>query len=187
MVRKIILGTLFIGLIGALIAGAIIRTVDRTQRVVEAQGSGYGRSGDEVGEHETGGLGQGRNGRGGRGRTRDSVAERQYPNHDGSPSEELLVREGTVVSPPEDGVDLVIETSDSGTLTVGTGPMYMASQGFILEAGDSVQVQGYWEDDEFKASQVTRLADGRTITLRDELGRPAWAGAGRIARSGQGR
>jgi RNase P/RNase MRP subunit p29 len=48
-----------------------------------------------------------------------------------------------------------------------------------------VQVRGYWEDGEFKAAQVTRLADGQTIALRDELGRPAWAGAGRNAKGGQ--
>ena len=89
------------------------------------------------------------------------------------------MHEGTVVLPPEDGVDLVIEMSDGKKLTVGTGPMYMASQGFILQAGEPVQVLGYWEDHEFKAAQLTCLTDSRTITLRDELGRPAWAGAGR--------
>ena len=91
-----------------------------------------------------------------------------------------------MVLAPEDGVDLVIETSDGKKLTVGTGPMPLydgASQGFALQAGEPVQVRGYWEDGEFKAAQVTRLTDGQTITLRDELGRPAWAGCGR--RGGQ--
>jgi hypothetical protein len=70
----------------------------------------------------------------------------------------------------------------------------MASQGFTLQAGEPVQVRGYWEDGEFKAAQVTRLTDGRTIILRDEIGQPAWAGAGRNAQNsnpggygGQGR
>jgi len=71
--------------------------------------------------------------------------------------------------------------SDGKKLTVGTGPMYMASQGFILQPGEPVQVLGYWDDHEFKAAQVTCLTDGQTITLRDEMGRPAWAGAGRRA------
>jgi len=57
----------------------------------------------------------------------------------------------------------------------------MTSQGFTLQAGDPVQVRGYWEDDELKAAQVTRLADGQTITLRDEAGHPAWAGNGKRA------
>jgi hypothetical protein len=58
----------------------------------------------------------------------------------------------------------------------------MEAQGFALQAGERVQVQGYWEDSsEFKAAQITRLQDGATIALRDESGRPAWAGNGRGA------
>jgi len=183
MLKKIVLGTLFIGLIGVLVAGAVIRTMDRTALVAEAEGNGHGH--DEASGHAEGESGQGRGGYGSQGETGGSVAERKYPNYDGSPPspEEWLVHEGAVVLPPEDGVDLVIEMSDGKKLTVGTGPMYMASQGFILQAGELVQVRGYWEDHEFKAAQVTRLADGRTITLRNELGRPSWAGAGRNARN----
>jgi hypothetical protein len=46
----------------------------------------------------------------------------------------------------------------------------------MLEAGEAVQVEGYWEDGEFKAAQVTSLEDGQTVILRDEVGRPAWSG-----------
>jgi len=181
MLKKIVLGTLFIGLIGVLVAGAAVRTMDRTALVAEAEGNGHGH--DEASEHAEGESGQGRGGYGSQGETGGSVAERKYPNYVGSPPEELLVHEGAVVLAPEDGVDLVIEMSDGKKMTIGTGPMYMASQGFTLQAGEPVQVLGYWEDGEFKAAQVTRLADGQTITLRDELGRPAWAGAGRRAKN----
>ena len=183
MVRKIVLGTLFIGLIGILVTGSVIRTMDRTERVAEAEGNGHGRG--EASEHVEGESGQGRSGYG-RGNAGEGVAERQYSNYE-APPEEWLVYEGAVVQVPQDGVDLVIEMSDGEELPVGTGPMYMASQGFTLQAGELVQVRGYWEDGEFKAAQVTCLADGQTITLRDEMGRPAWAGAGRNARGGQGR
>ena len=205
MLKKIVLGTLFIGLIGVLVTGAVIRTMDRTERVAEAEGNGHGHdeasehahdeasehaehaehAHDEASEHAEHAEGESGQGRGsqGQGNTGGDVAERQYPNYDGSPPEGWLVHEGAVVLAPEDGVDLVIEMSDGKKLTVGTGPNYMASQGFILQAGEPVQVMGYWEDHEFKAAQVTRLADGQTITLRNELGRPAWAGAGRNARN----
>jgi len=189
MLKKIVLSTLFIGLIGILVTGTVIRTMDRTERVVEAQGYSHGRSNGEAGAYAVGDRGQGRGGYG-QGNARAGVTERQYPNYE-TPAEEWLEYEGTVVQAPEDGGDLVIETSEGEELTVGTGPMYMASQGFTLQAGEPVQVRGYWEDGEFKAAQVTRLADGQTITLRDALGRPAWAGAGRNAqggnRGGQGR
>ena len=43
MVKKIVLGTLFVGLIAALVAGGVIRTLDKTSQVAEAQGlGGYG-------------------------------------------------------------------------------------------------------------------------------------------------
>jgi hypothetical protein len=180
MLRKIVLGTLLVGLIGILVTGAVIRTIDRTKLVAEAQGRGRGNG--EAGSYAAGGSGRGRDGYG-QGNARNGVAERQYPNYE-APPEEWLVYEGTVVQAPEDGGDLVIETSDGEKVPVGTGPQYMALQGFILQAGEPVQVRGYWEDNEFKAAQVTRLADGQTIILRDELGRPAWAGAGRNAQQG---
>lgn len=184
MLKKIVLGTLFIGLIGVLVAGATVRTMDRTSLAAAAEGNGRGH--DDASEYAEGESEQGLSGYS-QGQTGGGVAERKYPNYDGSPPpEELLVREGAVVLAPEDGVDLVIEMSDGKKLTVGTGPMYMASQGFILQAGEPVQVLGYWDDHEFKAARVTRLTDGQTIILRDEMGRPEWAGAGRRAVGGQG-
>jgi hypothetical protein len=45
-------------------------------------------------------------------------------------------------------------------------------------AGRLGRIQGNWEGSEFKAAQVTRLRDGETIVLRDEIGHPAWAGGG---------
>ncbi len=178
MLKKIVLGTLFIGLIGVLVAGAAVRTMDGTALAAEAEGNRHGYN--DASEYAEGESDQGLSGYS-QGQTGGGVAERKYPNFEGSPPEELLVREGVVVLAPEDGVDLVIEMSDGKKLTVGTGPMYMASQGFILQVGEPVQALGYWEDHEFKAAQVTRLTDGQTITLRDEMGRPAWAGAGRRA------
>ena len=37
---------------------------------------------------------------------------------------------------------------------------------------------GFYEDGEFKAGTVENLTTGETIILRDETGRPMWAGAG---------
>jgi hypothetical protein len=198
MFKKVVLGTLLVGLIGVLVAGAIIRTVDKTERVAEARGQGRGRGGGEDTGYATGELDQGfggnaqANGRGGYGQGAGAV-ERQYPNYESAP-EEWDLYEGTVVQAPAAGVDLVIETDSGEEVVVGTGPGYMEDQGFTLQAGERVQLQGYWEEGEFKAAQVTRLRDSETIALRDEMGRPAWAGAGRGAQAelrggygGQGR
>jgi hypothetical protein len=193
-----VLGTLLVGLIGVLVAGAIIRTIDKTENVAEARGQGRGRGGGEEIGYATGKLDQGfganaqANGRGGYGQGAGAV-ERRYPNYESAP-EEWDLYEGTVVRAPAAGVDLVIETESGEEVVVGTGPGYMEDQGFRLQAGERVRLQGYWEDGEFKAAQVTRLPDSATIALRDEMGRPAWAGAGRGAQAegrggygGQGR
>ena len=192
MIKKVVLGTLLIGLIGILVAGAVIRTVDKTEQVAGTQGQGrgqgQGQGGGQVGEVVQVGLGQGQGqgqGRGanaqggGYGRSGEAV-ERQYANYE-EPVGELGTYEGTVVEAAKSGGDLVIVTEDGQEVTVGTGPGYMEAQGFTLQAGEQVQVQGYWEEDELKAAQVTRLNDGQTIVLRDQYGRPAWAGAGQRA------
>ena len=175
MVKRVVLGTLLVGLIGILVAGAIIRTVDKTENVAEARGQGRGQGAGAATEYATGQQGEGR----GYGRS-GAATERQYPNYE-APPEDWRVYEGAVVEMPESGGDLVVMTDDGQEITVGTGPGYLEAQGFALEAGEQVQVQGYWEDDELKAAQVTRLRDGQTVVLRDEYGRPAWSGSGKRA------
>jgi hypothetical protein len=184
MIKKIVLGTLLVGLIGILVAGAIIRTVDKTENVAEARGLasvGEGQYGQGFGAaaSATESQGQGRGGYG-RGGAQLSDVERQYPNYEDQPEASLLY-EGTVIQAPADGVDLVIKMDGGEEVKVGTGPGYMEAQGFTLPVGERVQVSGYYEDDELKATQITRLRDGQTVTLRDEFGRPAWSGAGRRA------
>jgi hypothetical protein len=189
MLRKIVLGTFLVGLIGILVAGGIIRTMDKTQNVAEARGQGNGRSHGEMAEgiaespEQGSGAsaqqgGNGNHGQGGGYGQGAGSTERQYPNYE-APVEEWSVVEGIVVQASGDGVDLVLETEDGKQVVVGTGPGYMETQGFTLQTSERVQVQGYWDGDELKAAQVTRLQDGQTITLRDEAGRPAWAGNGR--------
>jgi len=182
MVKKIVLGTLLVGLIGVLVAGGIIRTIDKTGNVAEARGLGRGQGNSETvslalngNGQRGGGYGQG----GGYGRSA-ATGERQYPNYETAPEDWVTV-EGTVVQAPAAGVDLLIATETGEEITIGTGPSYMEAQGFTLQAGEQIQVQGYWQDGEFKAAQVTRLQDGQTLTLRDQLGRPAWAGNGQRA------
>jgi hypothetical protein len=181
MLKKILLGTGLALLIGFLVAGAIIRTIDKTGNVAQARGVGHGQGNGAGGAHTQDqvslGGGQGRNG---------GTVERLYPNNQTLP-EDWATYEGTVIQAPEAGVDMVVETDAGEEVVIGTGPGYMEAQGFALQAGEPVQVQGYWQDGEFKASQVTRLRDGQTVTLRDEIGRPAWSGAGQGAQpAGQG-
>jgi hypothetical protein len=186
MIKRVALGTVLVALIGVLVAGAIIRTIDKTENVAEARGEGRGRTSSEVVGSSDERLGQSRGSQGqggGYGRSADAtVGTGSAYTVD---SEAWSVYEGTVMQAPGAGVDLVIATDDGAEIAIGTGPSYMEAQGFVLQVGERVQVEGYWEDGtEFKAAQITRLQDGATIALRDQVGRPAWAGNGRGATDG---
>ena len=192
MIKRIVVGVLLAGLIGILVAGAIVRTVDKTGNVAEARGAGQGRGEERLGStapassQEGGGYGQGgsqeggdygqgggqgRNAGGGQGQSGAGAAEPQ----------QWEVVQGTVVESPADDADLVIETDNGEQVTIGTGPGYAAEQGFSLEVGEEIKVDGYWEDGEFKAARLTQVRDGQTLSLRDDYGRPAWSGRGRNA------
>ncbi len=176
MLRKIVLGALLVALIGILVVGGVVRTIAKTGDATEELGQGHGQDADAAGSQGQGHGATGQSsGRVSQGNTTARDTERQYPNYETAP-EDWAIYQGTVIQSPTDGGELVIESEDGEEVPVGTGPGYMEAQGFALQAGELVRVQGYWEGGEFKAAQVTRLRDGRTAVLRDDIGRPAWAG-----------
>jgi hypothetical protein len=74
--------------------------------------------------------------------------------------------------------EVTVQTA-GGEVLVGMGRAAYR-EGFALDAGDSVSVTGFYEDGEFKAGTVENLTTGETIVLRDETGRPVWAGQGQL-------
>jgi hypothetical protein len=133
------------------------------------QGSGQ----DERGRgQQTTPQGSGQAGRGGQGAGQNAPRSEDAPLAQEVTTETL---EGIVV----ETVELTIDTGEQ-TVQIGLGPsFYREEQGFALEIGERVRVSGFYEDGEFKAQQVTKLATGESITLRDDDGRPMWAGRGR--------
>ncbi len=85
--------------------------------------------------------------------------------------------EGTVVSAANDLIE--IETAAGEIVTFEGRPLSFAlEQGFSLQLGDAVAVDGFDEDGEFKIGKVTDLGNGASVTLRDANGRPGWSGRG---------
>jgi len=85
--------------------------------------------------------------------------------------------EGTVVSAANDLIE--IETAAGEIITFEGRPLSFAlEQGFSLQLGDAVAVDGFDEDGEFKIGQVTNLGNEASVTLRDASGRPGWSGRG---------
>jgi len=102
--------------------------------------------------------------------------------------EEWVTVRGTVTAVELNALNIV--TSDGEAMLVQLGPEhYWTAQGVAIEAGDEVEITGFCEDGtSFNAGQVTLLATGETLALRDTTGRPLWAGGpgrGNGGRSGQ--
>ena len=82
--------------------------------------------------------------------------------------------------------ELTVDTG-SGELLVGLGQSwYREEQGFKVDVGDEVSVEGYEEEGEFKAAVVENLTLGTSIVLRDPSGRPMWSGQNTLNSSGAG-
>jgi hypothetical protein len=197
MVKKVILGTLAVALVAILVAGAVNRT---NSKVLAANSEGGGRHGQaEVALAEPQALGRGATegqGGGGKGWGRQGEAaetdvlpsESEARGGWGSSGEAAGVGQ-TVVT---EWVTLtgIVLTADEAALVVAAdggedveisprGWAYAQSQGFAPAVGDAVTLTGFYEEDRFEASVIADATNGQTVRLRDENGRPMWAGRGR--------
>jgi hypothetical protein len=176
MTKKVVWGIVLFGLVGILVAGAVVRTVAKAGDGIETRG-GYGRNqgivdssldaglvGD-VDQERTGGWARG----GGSGDgTGTGLAE----------VDEWLTLEGTVVS--VDANALVVQTTAGEEVVVENRPWsYAREQGFAAQPGDQVTLVGFYEDETLEVGQIADATSGQSIQLRDETGRPMWAGRGR--------
>jgi len=163
MVKKVILGILVVGLLGILIFGAINRT---NARLGDQAGWHNGQQAGERGGQQ-GGRGGGQGNQSARGDGAAQTAAIQWVTLDGS-----------VVSVASDLL-LVQATSGEIVQVEGMPWSFAQRQGFAPRPGDQVKLLGFYEDDELKVARLTNMSTGQTVLLRDENGRPMWAGQGR--------
>lgn len=195
MIKNISLITIFVLFAGILIYGAVNRTIAKSETTARGEAQSLAANeplaeNDETqspGSQESfgrqngqGNQGQGNQGQGNQGQGNQGQGQGRNWQREASEIQEQISITGVVIQAPAYGVDMILETAE-GDVLIGTGPGYLAEQGFFIQAGDSLQVSGIWENDEFKAAEITHLADGTSIILRDEWGRPMWSGAGRRA------
>ena len=96
----------------------------------------------------------------------------------GESEKEWLTIQGTVAS--VDANTLVVLTTDGEQVTVeGRAWWFAQEQGFSAQVGDKVTLTGFHEDDHFEVGQIDDATTGQTVLIRDENGRPLWAGRGR--------
>jgi len=85
--------------------------------------------------------------------------------------------EGVVVAHDE---ELLLQTTDEQLFEVHSGPQwYWEEQGYQVNVGDELRVTAIADDGGLEAGQIENQTTGQRIELRDETGRPLWAGRGR--------
>lgn len=180
MLKKIVLGTLFIGLVAVLVIGAANRTSARASEADHTAAPTESLSGQE------GGQGLGIRGQGSEVRGRGLGAGGQGSGADVAQAEE--VTEWTTVDGTVTGVtgdEIVIGTADGQEIAVGGRPWsYAQEQQFTVQVGDRLRLHGFYEGEELEVGRIENQRSGATVQMRDESGRPMWSGRGRWASGG---
>jgi hypothetical protein len=200
MLKKIFLGILLVGLIAVLLFGAACRT-----NAITAKGSGsqegtsslfgiFSSGGQSSSSNFQGGGGNNRGG-GGSGRvsqqggtgsqsssnvdqgTGNSTAASELGSTQASTREWITI-EGAVSSLTP---DVLTVTSDQGVVyeIANRAWRFAQEQGFTTSPDNRLSILGFFDENNvFEACQITDLTTGERVTLRDENGRPLWAGRG---------
>jgi hypothetical protein len=177
MLKNILKWSIYIGVVGLLIFGAVIRTEakagqenslpelrleSRSSEALDQRGEGAGRSGGEVAGRSGSSSGSG-----------DEVHLAEDEEHAWT----SLV--GMVTS--QDLESLWFETSQGETVEItGRAWRFILDSGMVFSVGDEVELDGFYENDEFEVSSIEDLTTGVFLQVREDSGRPLWSGgAGR--------
>ena len=184
MLKKITKWTIYAGVVGLLIFGAVIRTEAKAEQEATrpemrlegkgseflgqgAGGSGWARDSEEINTRS--GQGSGRNG-----------------NFSVDGEELLLAKEeehhwvsleGVVID--LDAGSLWIDTNKEEYLEItGRAWSYILESDFTVEIADEVGLEGFYEEGEFEVANLMIGED--SLQIREASGRPMWrGGAGR--------
>ncbi len=164
MFKKIILWTLYAGLTGILIFGAVNRTSAKIGEAVPRENA------DSV-DYQSQGGGQGGNG-GGRSLNGDDYEDSGIGENEDYVWVSLT---GAIFSLSTEEMQVVMDSGE--TINVADRAWRFAlEQGFDPRSGDQVVLRGFFEDDAFEMAEINNLTTGQVVVLRDEFGHPLWAG-----------
>jgi len=177
MIKKIVLGTVLVGLCGVLVVGAINRTTAKATRSEQVYGQGDRRGSTETisdaGKQLRGSLESG-------GNTRRSTAQDSDCNpiadHIFVPEWEVL--QGIVANVDEDALTVRLLSGEQ-IVVEERAWSFAQEQGFSPQVGDQVTLAGFFEGEEFEAGRIENLTAGQIVALSGPDGRPQWAGRGR--------
>ena len=119
--------------------------------------------------------------RGGNGNGQGNVSQDKAGNGVGEAEltdKDWLTLEGTVVN--FDSETLVTNLSTGNELLVeGRAWSFAQESSFSTSVGNELRLSGFYEGEDFEVGSIEDLTSGQTVLLRDENGRPMWAGNGR--------
>jgi len=176
---------------------------EQDQNAQAGQGSGQGyRSGQGYNTEAEQSSGQGYRGgqgygaRGGQGNSQGSQSNQGYGAGNGQGTgygqgrgagqgngtgqasvSEWVTLTGTVKSVDET-IMIVATTSGQEISVTNRAWSFSQEQGFTIQTGDQVTLTGFYDGDTFEVGQITNETTSRFVQLRDENGRPLWAGRG---------
>jgi hypothetical protein len=178
MTKKILFGTVLFGSVGILIVGAVLRTIDKTDQM-SASHNGQGRNRTTQETVVTQDDRQGGNQRGARGSSQEPAGAPGEASGGGEVTiQAWVMREGTVEAVDEEL--LTIALADGETMVIeGRAWSFAQEQAFLVNSGDQLSLEGFWEDGDFVVGHIKNITTGHTVLLREETGRPLWAGGGR--------
>jgi hypothetical protein len=185
MLKKIALGIVMVGISGGLIYGAVNRTAARTgTRLGENGNSGSrGNQGRQDGEdiRATGRQnGAGRNnGNGNGGRGRNTTEESRAYSSGGGLAEVEAIYEiiGTVEFVNGDQM-IIVDENNTQTIVENRAWRYALEAGFNAAINDQVRLSGFYDEGIFEAISLDNITQSIAVRIREESGRPLWAGGG---------
>jgi len=193
MIKKIVLGVVVLGVSAGLIFGGVYRTIARADTGEQAnqskqnqlinKGNLEERNLSPIQESsEERGFGQGN------GRVNDSSEQQGGGNRLESTrvttGEELkdIVSFTGIVTQIEEDLLVIICGIGKEIVVEGRALRFAIDAGFSAEIGDSIALKGFYETiDEFEISHIENLTKIIEVQIREESGRPLWAGNGRGA------
>lgn len=174
MLKKLIGFTLFIVLAAGLILGAVNRTLakdvnhegnlqaERLESSPQGNGSGAGKQGARSGNGSQGGY----------------YRQPQVGENPQAEVESWISVEGIVTS--ADDSLATISLAHGGALEIeGRAWSYVLENGFSMQIGDQLRLTGFYEDSLLEVGAIENLTRGTSIQIREQSGRPLWAGRSR--------
>ena len=168
MLKKIILWSLFAAFAAILVIGAINRTNAKSTASAGYTNGGNGYGQEEYENGTQGNQNQAGNWQAGNGQENGLPLAAQEEH-----AWQTLTGEVTAVA-----ADLIMVTTEFGEeIEIAGRPWRFAQEsGFNVQLGDQLELSGFYENDSYEVAAIHDLTSGAGVQIRDETGRPLWAG-----------